>query len=605
MKDSDIVLNIVGLYEKMEEAYKDSFDRSERNTNYVLNQQWDKSQIAKLNRLSKAYLTYNILIPSLNTLTGNEQLSSRKIVFKSSNPKDDAMVDIMNQRYEMLCNDQDMKRLEMEAYVNAFIYNHGGHIEYEIKTDKYGDTELYFGSGDPFNIMYEPNSQKYDLSDCRYLIKYKWASLEEIEELYGKIEGAHEEDKNSIWRQITDFVSGTTMSKNAKYYDKQNNKYLIMEFQKKEYVDTSVCIYNGSYISLTKEELNILKEKGEQFNVIRTSTATRIRKQIIVPYFKDVVLYDAIVPYLTSFNIIPFHSFGWRANIQERISLIELLIDAQDDINKAKSQHADMRKNLSAKLTQIQSRDESVYNQYVSQQGEPEIVLKVNKIDESIKVQPLQSAIDPNIFATVDSSKQLAQEISQITPAMQGRSEKSGESNAIYQNKVAVGSASINQYYDNIARSRRMIAKVFVELFPIVYGDEDRIISLMDEYGNVDKTILNFKQNGEIFNNVNDIDDVIIAESSSTLTNREETFNKMFMILQQLGAANPLISAHLVPELFKLIDLPNKEELVNKLNSMLAQQDSSNQEAQTLDYADRIINQQKALREPQPTNETQ
>ena len=99
-------------------------------------------------------------------------------MFKSSNPKDDAMVDIMNQRYEMLCNDQDMKQLEMEAYCNAFIYNHGGHIEFNIGLNKYGEPEIYFNSGDPMNIMYEPNSQKYDLSDCNYIIKQEKVKLE-------------------------------------------------------------------------------------------------------------------------------------------------------------------------------------------------------------------------------------------------------------------------------------------------------------------------------------------------------------------------------------------------------------------------------------------
>ena len=64
-RDSDIVLNITGLYERMNEAYSDSFDRSERNVMYVLNQQWDEATVKKLNRLKKSYLTYNVLIPTL------------------------------------------------------------------------------------------------------------------------------------------------------------------------------------------------------------------------------------------------------------------------------------------------------------------------------------------------------------------------------------------------------------------------------------------------------------------------------------------------------------------------------------------------------------
>ena len=202
-RDSDIVLNITGLYERMNEAYSDSFDRSERNVMYVLNQQWDEATVKKLNRLKKSYLTYNVLIPTLNTLIGNEQLSSRKIVFKSSNPKDDAMVDIMNQRYEMLCNDQDMKQLEMEAYCNAFIYNHGGHIEFDIGLNKYGEPEIYFNSGDPMNIMYEPNSQKYELSDCNYIIKQRWSTAEEIEDMFGSVEDINRDNTGSLYQKIS------------------------------------------------------------------------------------------------------------------------------------------------------------------------------------------------------------------------------------------------------------------------------------------------------------------------------------------------------------------------------------------------------------------
>ena len=325
----------------------------------------------------------------------------------------------------------------------------------------------------------------------------------------------------------------------------------------------------------------------------------RIRKQIVIPYYNDIVLYDEIVPYLTSFNVIPFHSYGFRANIQERASLIELLIDPQDDINKAKSQLADARRNLSARLTQIK-KNQDIYDQYTSQIGEPDIVVKVDKIDDSISTRPIYTGnIDNNLHATVDSSRGLIQDISQITPAMQGRSEKSGESNAIFENKVAVGSASINQYYNCISRSRKMVAKAFVELFPVIYGDEDRVVSLLDDMGNVDQTILNVRVNDIVYNNVKDIDDVIITESTSTLTNREDTFNKMFMIIQQLGAANPSISAHFIPEMIKLLELPNKEKLVEKLETMLSQSDQLAEEQTTLNMADQMINQQKALREPQ------
>ena len=171
MKSEEVVLQIKSIYESLKDQYSDSFDSSIRNHEYVLQKQWDQRTISKLNQLKKSYLTYNILIPTLNTLVGNEQLSQRRMIFVPQSHNDEQIVDIMNKRWEMLRNEQDLQRKEYEAFIDALIYNHGGHLEYNIQVDKYGDTEVVFEVGDPLNIMYEPNSQKYDLSDCSYIIK--------------------------------------------------------------------------------------------------------------------------------------------------------------------------------------------------------------------------------------------------------------------------------------------------------------------------------------------------------------------------------------------------------------------------------------------------
>ena len=92
--------------------------------------------------------------------------------------------------------------------------------------------------------------------------------------MFGSVDDINRDDTGSLYQKISDYVSSLTMSKNAQFYDKTNDKYLLIEIQTKENVKSNVCIYNNSYISITDKELADLQEKGSEINVISRSVTT-------------------------------------------------------------------------------------------------------------------------------------------------------------------------------------------------------------------------------------------------------------------------------------------------------------------------------------------
>ena len=190
------------------------------------------------------------------------------------------------------------------------------------------------------------------------------------------------------------------------------------------------------------------------------------------------------------------------------------------------------------------------------------------------------STIPPDILANSENSVAFAQRVSLISEAMKGETARSGESGVLFEQKVQRAAAAINPYFKNLSRVRKVIAQDFVDNFPFVYAEEDRIIGIKEE--NVFKqVILNLNFAGRILTNVaNPSIYVELDEGEDNVTNVEDNFNKMLALTNVIGQINPAFVD--IRTLIESAPISGSDKMVEFIDQMLQAQSQSGQEQEEM-----------------------
>lgn len=178
---------------------------------------------AKLSEQNRPNSTFNKVLPKINMLIGLAAQSNRVPYIYSTSSEDQAMTEIMNGAFKYFRNKAKLKRNEIECF------------EHTVKS---GRSFLYFflGGSNPFkpqiktarlpgrDVLVDPLSKEYDLSDARYVIIDKWL---------------FEDDIKSMFPQLNlDDIKNFSQSKNdtPSYYDEVADKYRLSEIWYREWV---------------------------------------------------------------------------------------------------------------------------------------------------------------------------------------------------------------------------------------------------------------------------------------------------------------------------------------------------------------------------------
>lgn len=591
MKTAKQTVNEINkIYDFLTDRYKKSFDESDKNFNYINNNCWDENTKIYLDKLGKPHLTYNFLFSVINTLVGNEQVSRKKIKFKAQTVEDETRAEIVQKRWETLSEEQSVEHKLQDIFQAGMIYNHGGWLQWRVDFDDMFNAEFFVEKVNPFDIMPEHESARYDLSDCSYILKKVWMSIEDIKKRFSDAE--LKDESRNWWDKLLDYISHNTASINAKYYDKYNDKYLLLELQKKVDRVCNIVEINGKTLSLTDDEINRIKESGEKVNVVAKRSGKRIRKTIVAPYFNEAVLYDADMPYpFPYFDVIPFYTQSFDNDACERKSLISYLTDAQDDINKAKSQHAEIVANLTSRETAVVSYDTKAIEAFENSAGEANAVIPVQSINNYQAINR-SAGISPEILNRSVDGVNMIDRISQINSAMRGESERSGETGVLFDSKLNRAAMSINSYYESLSKTRKMLAQVYADLFPFIYFEMNRILNIKDN-DNFTDIVINIETGNGIINDMTNFSkNLIVTESDSTITKIEEEFNKEMFISQQLMAAGIMPPMHL---LVKNSTLSNKEEFSGWIEEQMNIKSQNEKADQLLNDTGTLIQQEQML----------
>ena len=541
-KPADKVLK---AFDYARDSFQEARTESERAVRYLNNDTWTADEKTNAKKYKKPTLKYNIITPIVSTLVGNEQLNRRQARFKPTNIGGVQVSDIVQGRWNAIQDEQDFEDKLQIAFIDALTTKLGGWIERSFEINEHGYLDFKYDVVNNFRVHIDPETRAndYRLKHCRWLIKEGWEPLDVIAEKYG-VDPKDEENERSLWwwnqlsstiRRMTDKV----YSNNLEHYDKENGRYRVLEMQERQ-IKKMVTAFDGNeYYIIEKKDFKQRKQENEALSIVREFDKEKIHVTTIIPYFQNLVVLDEEAKHGTSnFDCFPVWSYNYNVQVNEQTSLVDLLLDIQDDVNKSKSQVRDYVTQILSGGIFIDKREKETIKALKEKGNQPNMVYELN--NPAITPQRLgPGSVPPDILTNAENSVQYAQRVSLVSEAMKGETARSGESGVLFEQKVQRAAAAINPYFKNLSRIRKVIAEDFVDNFGFVYAEEDRILRIKEDDIFQD-IIVNLNYAGNILNSVeNPSVYVELDEGEDNITNVEDNFNRMIALTNVIGQINP------------------------------------------------------------------
>jgi len=591
---------VIKAWEFSKDSFENAREESERAVRYLNNDTWTSDEKTNAKKYKKPTLKYNIIAPIVSTLVGNEQLHRRQARFKPTTINTVQAADIVQQRWNALSDEQDIEDKLQIAFIDALTTKLGGWIErsWEISADGYLDFKYEILNNFRIYIDPETRASDYELKHCRWLIKEGWETLGVISEKYVIDPYDVKQERGRWWwsslsqtiRRMTD----KTYSSNLENYDKINDRYRILEMQERVTMKM-VQIFDGvDYFIVPRDEYKKLKKDNPSLMILKEFNSDKIHVTTIIPFFKNLVVKDEDIDQPTdNFDVFPIWSYSYNVQVNEQTSLVDLLLDIQDDVNKAKSQVRDYVTQILSGGIFIDKREKETVKALKEKGNQPNMVYELN--NPAIMPQKMPpSTLPPDIMLNAENSVNFAQRVSLISEAMKGETARSGESGVLFEQKVQRAAAAINPYFKNLSRLRKVLAKDFVDNFAFVYAEKDRIIRVKEE-STFSELIINLQSAGQLYNDVrNPSLYVELDEGESNITNIEENFNKMLALSNMIGQINPSLVD--IRTLVENAPIPGSEKYVEYIDQTLQMQSEASRQQADLDKTHKVLENVKTER---------
>jgi len=596
-KQADKVLK---AWKYSRDSFENAREESERAVRYLNNDTWTSDEKTNAKKYKKPTLKYNIITPIVSTLVGNEQLNRRQARFKPLTVESVDVADIVQQRWSALVDEQDIEDKLQIAFIDALTTKLGGWIERTWAMSPDGYLDFKYEVLNNFRVYIDPETRAndYELKHCRWIIKEGWEPLDVISEKYSiDPHDVKVERSQGWWHALSETVRRMTdkvYSSNLENYDKQNDRYRILEMQ--ERVTTKmVKLFDGvDYTIVPRSEMRKLKEDNPGLMMLQEFNEDKIHMTTIIPYFKNLLVKDEDLDQPTSsFDVFPVWSYNYNVQVNEQTSLVDLLLDIQDDVNKAKSQVRDYVTQILSGGVFIDKREKETIKALKEKGNQPNMVYELN--NPAIMPQKMPpSSLPPDIMLNAENSVAFAQRVSLVSEAMKGETARSGESGVLFEQKVQRAAAAINPYFKNLSRLRKVLAKDFVDNFSHVYSEKDRVLNVKED-SVFSQMIINLDIPSQVFNDVrNPSLYVELDEGEGNVTNIEDNFNKMLALSQMIGQINPALVD--IRTLVESSPIPGSDKFVEFIDETMQMQSEASQRQSDLDNTKQVLENVKTER---------
>lgn len=427
-------------------------------------------------------------------------------------------------------------------------------------------------------IFWDWRAEKYDLSDARYLIRRRWLELDgaiammpQYADLF-RMTTCGWAGFDPLLEQNTHLVQNWHMERDTRieavdWRDIQRERICLYEIWYRKWVrGYVVTLPNGKTVECqfdNSEHCRAILEGAP----VKLATFQKVR---LAWYCGPHFLYDIPSPYAHGyFPYVPF--FGYREDLtMVPYGLIRSMISPQDEINARKSK---MLWLLNSRRTITDADAVTDHDQTQRELARPDsyVVLDPKRRPNSRFETSSDAQLSSQQFQAMQESKQEIEEASGVHKVMQGQ--QSGASSGLAINSlVEQGLNTLAEINDNYRHARRLVGE---QLFLLIQADLKGKPTKVRVGDGLAERIIVLNQpvqdpatgQATIQNDISGISPkVTLDDIPSTPTFR---LQQLQMLTEMTKGLPPQLQAQIIDFVVAATDLPNRQEIVDRLRSSL------------------------------------
>lgn len=442
--------------------------------------QWNKLERDILEEERRPALTLNVIKAHVDLIMGLNEDIKKRFVCTPVSPEDSFLCEIINNVIYWLYQRYDWESEEDNAYESALISGRGWvAIDFDIDERKLDEIKITQSSIPIHEVRFDPASRKRDLSDASYIVWDRWLSLEDFAvkypNQYQRVEQAFDdgvwprmdydlsEESGNLGNDIND-ESDYSDELDIGYFDSKKRqirvchmeywkyvkKYFYWDLEKKKWLD-------GGY------DLNELKMMFEQtYPGKELAYETSMQKEVWWLQFHghDILIHAKSPLEYPGFSIVScflYQDVSRRS--QRHFGIVELMKDAQKEINKRSSQvlnllNQQVQPGLYAETQAFINADQA--EQSLKEAGSitwlKDGAISQNRFQER-GIPQFQSAV----LQMGEYSREMIRHITGINPDLLGMNDKRKEAGIVVQLRQQQGMAILKPVFKAYSEMKRQL----------------------------------------------------------------------------------------------------------------------------------------------------
>jgi hypothetical protein len=555
---------------------------------FVLGQQWDSADLARLQQQRRPALTINKILPTLLNVQGDQINTRADVNFKAKKLGGEDLTDVLDKLFLHIAGENDLGWLEAEVFADGIITSRGFFdVRLSFKDNIHGEVDIC--ALNPRNVLIDADAEDYDPEKWKEVIISKWLSPSDIRVLYSA------EDADFL--KITDgdtYRADFDMMQQAYTSFRQTPSYRGT-FALDPEIRRSIRVIERQHIKVVKSKFFVDMETGETREVPENWDRNKISmvmkkfKLGVIDQHRDrirwtvtagpCVLHDEWSPY-DYYTVVPFFPVFRRGRTA---GVVENLIGPQELLNKVSSQELHVvnttaNSGWKIKTGSLRNMSTDELEQRGAQTG---VVLELDDINNADKIapNPTPTGLDRISYKAEEHIKS----ISNVTDNALGNDREDVAAKAIKQKRER-GSVNMLKILDNLNYTRTLLARRILCIVQRFYSEPRVYRITKDELtGEQDDLQVNYYDDavGRICNDLTMGEyDVVITTTPHRDTVQETEFEQA-LALMQLGLPIP-------PEvLIENSHLKRKRDIIKQMRDK-AQSPEAQQAAQLQSRAQQL-----------------
>jgi len=554
-------------------------------------EQWDEEDIASLDAEGRPALTINTVLPTINTVLGEQSTRRADIQFKPRRGGEEEVAHTLTKLYMQIADNNKMDWVEQQVFSDGLIMDGRGYFDIRMDFTDHVEGEIRITAKDPLDILIDPDAKDADPKVWNEVIETKWMTLDEIEELYGK-------KKADALQFIAE--NGNSFGRDSVEYEENrfgdldmDNDYLGAGIPDEDEYKTvkSLRVIERQHKRMTRVECFVDPNTGDSRQVPEawsTAKAKKFSKQYGLNMISKIkrkvrwtvtcdktVLHDDWSPY-DDFTIVPFFAYFRRGR---PFGMVRNLLSPQEQLNKIASQELHIVNTTANSGWMVESGSlVGMTSDDLEEHGaETGLVVEYNRgSTPPVKIQPNQ--IPTGLDRIGQKAALNIKTISGINDSMLG-TDSAEVSGVAIQAKQNRGVVMIQVPLDNLRKTRQYMAEKILNLIQTFYT-EQRVIQVTNEEDPLkprEPMVINqITPEGRIINDLTLGEyDVVVATAPARDSFDEVQFAEA-LNLRQVGVQIP------DDAIIEYSHLARKGELAKRIRVLTGQEPPTEEQAQIM-----------------------